>query len=118
MSIIIPGEIAKISSRVDKTISVHFNTQELNEEEAGKLFSLRGKYVKAFFTEKGIIHPEIQEAIETEEIQDSRKKYTKSQLLRFALMRLHKHEDPTTKFEDYYQKKMSEIIDHFDKKLT
>ena len=55
MNIIIAGEIAKVSTRADQTLSVHFSTQELNAEESARLFGLKGKFLKAFLTDENII---------------------------------------------------------------
>jgi hypothetical protein len=118
MNIIIAGEIAKVSTRADQTLSVHFSTQELNAEESARLFGLKGKFLKAFLTDENIISDAVIEAVTDAEIHDIRKTKTPSQKLRAILFRLWEQEGKPGSSDDYYKAKMQELIDHFHKKLT
>lgn len=109
MSIVIPGQILKISTRADGTLSVHFNTQELDSTHEGILLSMRNKFVKVYITEKGVVK-NVMDAIDSVEIPDTSKKQTMSQKLRHVLWGKWMRDGEIGDFNDFYQKEMEEII--------
>lgn len=118
MNIILAGEIAKVSTRADFTLSVHFSTQELSAEESARLFGLKGRFIKAFLTDENVISEAVIEAVNETEIQDERKHKTPSQRLRHTLWRLWKQEGEQGSSDDYYKREMERIIRHYNEKLT
>lgn len=118
MNIILAGEIAKVSTRADFTLSVHFSTQELNAEESARLFGLKGKFIKAFLTDENIVSEAVIDAVNDTEIHDERKQKTPSQRLRHIFWRMWKQEGEIGSSDDYYKRKMEELIKHFHEKLT
>jgi len=117
MNIIITGEIAKVSTRADFSLSIHFSTQEMDAVEKGRLLSLQGRFLKAFLTDENIISDEIIKSVNEAEISDDRKKKTPSQRLRAVLFRIWEKDKGETDFNDFYKEKMEEMIAHYHKKL-
>lgn len=117
MNIILAGEIAKVSTRVDQTLSVHFSTQELSAEESARLFGLKGKFIKAFLTDENIISEAVIVAVNETAIPDERKKKTPSQRLRAMLWNVWRHEGEKGSFDDFYNSKIEELITHYGKRL-
>ncbi|HQW95600.1 MAG TPA: hypothetical protein PLU58_07350 [Saprospiraceae bacterium] len=112
-TILLDGVIERVSSRKDKSISIHFATQEIQSDKAGDVMSLVGQYVKSVFTNKDAIPYEVVEAVESTELQDTKKPRTHSQRLRAKIWARWKSENTGAdkdSFEKYYHNYMEKLI--------
>ena len=115
--IILETIIESIASRVDGTITIKLGTQELDSDNAGKLFQLRGKFCKVLLSDSNITSLE-QEAVENTQLVSGKKNKTKSQRLRNALYVLHSQNGgDESDFESFYDQEMNKIIIHYQNKL-
>ncbi len=115
MSIIFIATIESISTRSDKTLKVILGTQETTDETAAGLINLRGQLVKVLFSDENIIQETIK-AVEEASIVSGRAK-TPSQKLRHVLYRLWQQEAASETFDEWYQNKMTSIIEEIKLKL-
>lgn len=100
----------------DRSVSMRFTTnlEQTTDEfmEMDKLINSTGVVV---FSERSKLTTEELEEINKVEFKVEGK--TKSQRLRGVLFVYWKQQNDGSTFEDYYAKKMDEIIEHFKKKL-
>lgn len=116
MSFVMLGTVDKISTRMDRTISVLFGTQEMNDNDAAALFQYRNKPVKILLSHENI-KPEVQAAVIETEL-PAIKPRSQSQQIRLLLMRLHKAQGSPLTFEQYYNQYTSNIITDILTKLN
>jgi hypothetical protein len=112
--IVLDGVLESISTRMDGTVSVKFGTNEMDSSNAASLFSLRGKYCKALFSDNNITALE-EEVVDKTQIAKTGKNKTKSQRLRAVLYRCWEqspHHDNVS-FEDFYNTEMEIIIERY-----
>jgi len=115
MKVIFPATIEKIATRVDKTIAVTLGSQELTNDDAGRLFQMRGKYCKVLLSDDNINTLE-EEMVVATAITGTKKK-TPSARLRGVFFRLHEQSGLQIPFDDWYAVEMEKIILHFKGKL-
>lgn len=115
MKILLSGSIDSISTRVDGSIAIRFCTQEMDSSQGGELFSLRGKYVKALFSDTNVTELE-GKLIDAEPITGTKKK-SKSQRLRATLYVAWEHSGLQIEFDDYYSAEMEKFIEQVKSKL-
>lgn len=116
MKLIFPGTIEKISTRVDKSVCVTIGSQEITNDDASRLFQLRGNYCKILLSNDNITTLE-DELITATAITGTKKK-TPSARLRAVFFRLHEQSGFPISFDDYYSAEMEKIILHFKSKLN
>lgn len=114
----IQGQIESVKTRKgDKSLLLTVSTQEVRPEEAGLIMMMQDKHIYFFMSEQQFVADELVDLIPEPKQPDV--KYTKSQKLRFELQSLHAHLGNSKEtFEDFYQSKMQEIIDFYQKKRT
>ncbi len=118
LTIILAGTIERVSSRKDKSLSIHFSTQEITPAQAGEIISLQGEFVKSIITNKEAIPYEVVEALEEATIQSEKKPKTKSQILRAKIWVRWKDASGSgalkqvdkKSFEEYYNTYMDDLI--------
>jgi len=115
MKLIIVGTVESLGTRQDGTIKINFGTQEMESEDAGKLFHFRNKYCKLLLTDDNITDFEAN-LVSAEAITGTKKK-SSSQRLRAVLYRLFEQTGLQIDFEDYYRTELERIIEHFKGKL-
>lgn len=116
MKIVVAGTIEKISTRQDNSIVLTFSTQEMDADDAGKVFNFRNKYCKILLTDDNI-NPLQEEAVIGTAIAETGKKKTPSQRLRAVLWRVWEQQNSQIEFEQYYATEMERIIEHYRAKL-
>lgn len=114
----IQGQIESVKTRKgDKSLLLTVSTQEVQPHEAGLIMMMQDKHIFFFMSEQQFVANELVDLIPEPKQPDV--KYTKSQKLRFELQSLHAHMGGSKEtFEDFYQTKMQEIIDFYQKKRT
>lgn len=115
MKLVITGTVESLSTRQDNTVVVKFGTQEMDAEEAGKLFHFRNKYCKFLLTDDNI--SELEENLISAESITGTKKKSSAQRMRAVLYRLHEQSGLQIDFEQYYLTEMERIIEHYKAKL-
>lgn len=117
MKIVLAGLLENISTRSDGTLKIVFGTQEIEPQQAGELFQLRGKYSKLLLSDDNIT-PVEENVIQESNIQDGRKIKSKSQKMRALLYLIwKKSSDGFTNFDEYYNHKMDSYNDTLKNKL-
>ena len=117
MKILFDATLEGLSTRMDKTIKVTIGTQEMNSEQAAKLFSLRGNFCKVLISDSTIEQKEV-EQVDTLPIKDESNNKSNSQRLRSILFILWQQSGSQATFDVFYNSKMNEIIEHFKSKLS
>lgn len=115
MKLIFPGIIEKIATRVDKTVCVTLGSQEITNDDAGRLFQMRGAYCKILLSDDNITTLEEEMMVATSVT--GTKKKTQSARLRAVLFVMHEQSGLQISFDDFYNTEMSRIIDHYKTKL-
>jgi hypothetical protein len=114
--LILPGIVTYIRSKVDGSLSVTVETQELSPSKAGELFSLRGKVIALYMSSKEIISQKEMDQVDSIDADLSGK--TKSQRLRAVLYRIWEQENEGHKtFESFYASKMEGHITNLKQHL-
>jgi hypothetical protein len=117
MKLILSGQIESISTRVDKTLKVVVGTQELSNDEAGKLVSFRNEFAKILFSTDSV-EPMVEDMVNELPIKEDGKKFTDSQRLRFALFNYHKALENKEDFKTFYTSILSKLIIHYENKTN
>lgn len=117
MKLLIDATLEGLSTRMDNTIKVTIGTQELDAEQASKLFAFRGKFCKVLLSNTAIEQKEVN-AVDSLPIKDESNNKSNSQRLRSTLFILWQQSDSKGSFDDFYNGKMNEIIEHFKSKLN
>lgn len=117
MKIIFDATLEGLSTRMDNTIKVTIGTQELNDEQGLGLMKLRGKFIKVLLSDSAIEQKEV-EAVDSLPIKDESNNKSNSQRLRSTLFVLWQQSGTKVSFDDFYNAKMNEIIEHFKSKLN
>lgn len=98
------AQLAKIESKVDRTLKLIFYTQELGED-AGKLMNISGEQVNMVIVSgEEDLKPDDIPDVPTGEEYGNR---TPSQLQRAILYRIWEARGKTNTFESYYRQRMS-----------
>lgn len=109
MNLILTGTVESISTRADKTLKVVIGTQELDNNDAGKLVSFRNQFTKLLLSTDEITL-EVEGKVNKLPLKDDGKKYSRSQLLRFAIYKLHQAQNEPIEFEKFYDQTMASLI--------
>jgi hypothetical protein len=117
--IILNAQIESVATRKDRTIKLCLGTQELEPENAGKLFGLQSSLVSIGIATNELTASEIEllkeSKIEIDDIPDSK---SPSQRLRGVLYRLWEQSDGGySDFNLFYLNRMDRIIEHYKAKL-
>lgn len=108
--IILPVIVTQIRSKVDGSISVAIETQELSPTKAGELFSLRGKIAMMYLSPKDVVTQKEMNQIDS--IEPELKGKTPSARMRNVLYILWKQDNEGYKdFPMYYEVKMNKYIE-------
>lgn len=114
--ILIPTIVYSIKTRVDGSLSICFETQQLSASKAGEIFSLRGKVTMLYLSPKEIITQK--EIDQVNEIDGEVNAKTPSQRLRNVIYVLFTQQPEGHKdFETFYKFKMNVITEHLKSKL-
>lgn len=116
MNIVAAGIVEGLSTRVDGTIRITLGSQEMGSDDAGRLFTLRGKYVKFLVSDQNISTLQA-EAVTSVPLASPGKK-TPSARFRAVLYRVHEQTKPPVSFDQFYESEMERLIDHYKGKLT
>lgn len=117
MNLIISATVENISTRADNTIKVVIGTQEMDAEQSAKLFQFRNRMAKVLFSTEDITK-EIKEAVITTPIDAPKPKTkTQSQRIRNVLYLLFQQGGEVGDFEQYYNFKTNQIIEHLKTQL-
>lgn len=115
MNIIFEGQIRTYKRLADRTLNITIGTQEMKGDQVGRINDLCDSHLKVFISNEGI-SDEIKEEIETFAITSKYKKNSNSKLLRNVLYRIWEKLGIEGDSEDFYDKKMLEMIDYFKEK--
>lgn len=116
MKLIFDATLEGLSTRMDNTIKVTIGTQELDAEQASKLFAFRGKFCKVLLSNTAIEQKEV-DAVDSLPIKDESINKSNSQRLRSVLFLNWQQHKQAVNFDDYYNAEMNKIIDHYKSKL-
>lgn len=116
MKILFDATLEGLSTRMDNTIKVTIGTQEMSHDQAANLFALRGKFCKVLLSSTAIEPKEV-EQVDSLPIKDESNGKSNSQRLRSTLFVLWQQSGSKGSFDDFYNGKMNEIIEHFKSKL-
>lgn len=115
MSILLPVTIENITTRKDSTLKVVLGTQEVNPEQAGKLFELLNKYAVTYISGKDISKEQIQ-AVDEVDIDLGGK--SQSERIRNTLFVLFNQDaEGFSTFDNYYQSKTEKYLEHLKSKI-
>lgn len=110
MNIVLSATLESIRSLKDKSIKLAIETQELEPEQASRLFGLTGKFVKILISDSGIEKAQIEE-VENVIIEEDEGK-SPSQRMRSVLYILWQQDNGGYKvFNDFYRAKMEVWIE-------
>ena len=114
--ILLPIIVTSIRTRVDGSISVAIDTQELSPSKAGELFSIRGKPGMMYLSPKDVISQKEIDQVNAIDAEIEGK--TPSKRLRDVLYVLFTQQPEGFKqFDEFYKYKMTAITDHLKSKL-
>lgn len=116
MRAFINGILSGLSTRVDGSLSVRIETQEIDSSIAADLFAMRNKFVKVLISDTNVSEMEQMVLIETP-VKDSRKVKSDSQRLRAVLYRLWEQDPQESDFEIYYHRMMGSFIEQIKERL-
>lgn len=113
------GIIERVATRKDGTLSITIGTQEATPELGGRLFTLNNQFIKFLFTD-GAISTEAKELIEDIELTAPKPaKFSKGQILRFAIKDLYKCDNRGFKTdEEFYEAYMQGLIEKVNLKVA
>lgn len=111
----LPVIISSLSTRVDGSIAIKLDTQELSPANSTVLFELRGKEAWAIIAPSQMKEEDIK--LPTERADPAMGTKTPSQRLRNSLYRLWEQNKSGTDFESFYRIRMEQIIDQIKGKL-
>lgn len=123
--IIAPAIVKNVSTNADAGLKVVVSTNEMDLPSKAALLSFHNKFCYVAFksVEFDASETNLIEKLDIDESELGFKKRTKAQRLRGVLFKLHEQENAKiglnfqTSFDDFYAKKMEEIITHFKSKL-
>lgn len=116
MNLIIEGTIESLTTRQDKTVRINVGTQEIDNDNAAKLFAFRNTYCKILFSSDNISKLETELVNAHSTVAPTGK--TPSQRLRAVLWKCHEQSGLQIPFDDYYATELERIIIHYKEKLN
>lgn len=115
--LIVPAILERYASLKDKTIKITFETSELTPDQLIELAKHSQRFGYLAFKEDVFKQAET-ELLESLESDYQEKGKSKSQRLRAVMYKNFEQDDLGYKvFDDYYNRKMEELITHFKSKL-
>lgn len=115
--LIIGAQLESYRSLKDKTLKLSFETQEPSPEQLTKIAKVSQKFGYLAFKEDNFKTDEIEVLNSLKSEYDDKGK-SKSQRLRAVLYKNFEQDNlGYTVFDDYYNRKMEELITHFKNKL-
>ena len=106
--------VDSIASRVDGTLKLTISTQEMNDDTAGKVMTLRSKFLWAAFAPAPMDTKDLKIPDVVTEFKNDK---TPSQRLRAVLFVLHKQRGETVDFDSWYKAQMNKIIESYKSML-
>lgn len=114
--LLLPIIVTSIRTRVDGSLTVCVETQELSSSNAGELFTLRGKPAMMYLSPKETISQKEIDQVNAIDAEIDGK--TPSQRLRNVIYVLFTQQpNGYEDFDTFYKNKMGAIIDHLKSKL-
>lgn len=104
--------INRVSTRKDQSLSVSLETPELTAEESVVLMRLANRELAMVLTPLG------ENVTAVQEVKGQFETKTSSARLRSVIFVLWKQADDTGEFEDFYRRRMEEIISKVKEKLA
>lgn len=117
MKLILSGVLENIATRTDGSIKLILGTQEMGTDDAGRLFTLRNKFIKVLLSDSNI-SPIEENLIDAENIQGGKKAKSHSQRLRSVMFKVHENQGIQTDFEVFYKSEMEILIDKYKEILN
>ena len=115
--LLLPCIVSSIRTRVDGSLNVCMETQELSPMKAGELFGFRGKPSMLYLSLKDTISQKEIDQVNAIDAEFGGK--TPSKRLRDVLYILFTQQpDGYTEFDEFYKFKMNQITEHLKSKLT
>jgi hypothetical protein len=111
----VPVLISSLATKVDGSIKISLETQELNSQDSAKLFDLRGQMAYAIISPNEVDEKDVK--LPNERADPAMGTKTQSQRLRAVLYRLWEQSKGGTDFESFYRVRMEQIIDQLKAKL-
>lgn len=108
MTFVFEGTVESITTRNDKTIRVNIGSQEINNDNAARLFSFRNSYCKILLSDENISQLE-KDLVSAHKTAAPNGK-SKAQRLRAVLFVEYEQSGMQIPFEDYYDTEMEKII--------
>jgi hypothetical protein len=99
-----------IASRVDGTLKLTLSTQELDDDRAGKVMTLRSKFLWVAFSALPMNTEDLKVPDVVTEFKNDK---TPSERLRAVLFVLHKQRKETVDFDSWYKAQMNKVIDSY-----
>jgi hypothetical protein len=106
--------VDSIATRVDKSIKLTLSTQEMPDDLAGKLMTLRSKFLWVAFSALPLNYEDLDVPDVVTEFKNDK---TPSARLRAVLFVLHKQRGETMDFDSWYKLTMNKIIDSYKELL-
>ncbi len=110
----VPAEISRVQTMSDGGLRLFVDTQELNQDDKAKVMSLHRK-LGWFIMKEAPVEPEDMDV--PEYVKEFKQDKTPSQRMRSVLYLLWQKEGESGVFDDFYKRKMEEVIEYFKKKL-
>ena len=108
------ASISKVTTMHDHSLRIQVDTQELSPEDSAKVFEQYNKLGWFLFKESEILLDDIDVPEFVAEFKDDK---SPSKRLRNVIFILHKQQDTKESFDEFYKRKIEEIINHFKSKL-
>lgn len=115
MKVMLPVLLGKVQTMADRSVKMEFQTRELPPNEMATLFELGRKEAEGWLLFAGNQLNEVD--IPNEPAVAEYKGKTPAQRLRAVLYRWWEQQGSQADFEDFYQLKMSNLIDQVKEKL-
>lgn len=109
----VPAMLKGVSTLTDGGVSLRFATQEISKEEMAMLMGKSQTFGWLLFSEQAIREDELK----LEEIRKDLKGKTPSQRLKAVLFVLYTESKADGSFEQYYERRMNEIIEQIKLRL-
>jgi len=111
------GIVTGVRTLKDKTVSFSIACQEMNHEDAGKLISLNGEFIKFLLTDNNVIADEVADELKSLSIENSGRGKSQGQRLRGVIYRYWEQKNSDMPFDTFYSMWMEKVINLFKSKL-
>ena len=116
MSILKQATVQSYRPKKDKTVSITFSTQEINDRELLAIHNSIDTFGILYFSQKQVLTELEKQEIENADIKNNQG-VSKSQKLRHVLYRLWEQKGKDGVFDTFYAHEMNRITQHFKDKL-